>query len=173
MKIVGKLPKLSFKGSDVTVVRAQCSSAEPMDKVNVPIAENTEEAKENEILYLPVTQQNFNAILSGKKIVEHREIKESTAGKYLASTPSGNPLLNPDNTLQGELYYLNDYNNGNFPFIPLRYKQLRLVVGYAKNRDELLVNVKDIVVRAENIRDGFADWVIEYHLGDIVKIKNR
>ena len=73
----------------------------------------------------------------------------------------------------GEIYYLNDYNKGNFPFRPIQYKQLRLVVGYAKNRDELLVEVKDISVRAENIRGQFADWVIEYHLGKILDIRHK
>jgi hypothetical protein len=50
-------------------------------------------------------------------------------------------VLNPDVTQLDKEYFIDDYNNGNFPFVPKPYKYLYIAVGYAKERDDALVEV--------------------------------
>ena len=77
-------------------------------------------------------------------------------------------------TVEGETYFLNDYNNGKFPFVAKSIKRLKLVVGYNTNRDEALVEITGITFSAENIRAGkFATWRTEFHLGKIIEVKRK
>lgn len=132
-------------------------------------------------LYLPVKQVYFDAIIAGTKTSEYREIKEGlTANKYLIKDPETGYRLNPDVvTDTTRRYYVDDYVNGGFPFLPRQYKYLQLAVGYAKERDTALVEVVGYSFRPEMIRhdgDGiprFAFWTIEYHLGRVVRLHRK
>ena len=97
-------------------------------------------------LYLTIKQKYFDEIVAGTKKNEYRDIKDTTATRYLKTWREGR---------QRGLYY-NDalidvdpegdiciYNNGVYPFYPIDYKFLRLAVGYAKDRDEMVVEVVD------------------------------
>lgn len=137
-------------------------------------------AKQN-ILYLPIKRAFFDEIVSGVKGYEFREIKEGlTANKYLLrKEDKSGYVLNPDCTDSKREYFIDDYNGGKFPFLPRRYKYLYLAVGYAKDRDTALVEVKDISFEADMIRadrDGkpvYAFWVIVYHLGKVVELNRK
>ena len=102
--------------------------------MEAPTKENT--------LYLPIKQVYFDQIIQGTKKEEYREIKEGiTANRYLLKDDKGKYVLNPDVTQPDKEYFIDDYNNGNFPFVPKPYKYLYLAVGYAKERDTALVEV--------------------------------
>lgn len=140
--------------------------------MNVPNYSNT--------LYLPIKRVFFEDIVSGVKGCELREIKEGiTANKYLLRDSDKKYVLNPDCTSPERTYYIDDYNDGKFPFLPKPYKYLYLAVGYAKDRDTAIVEVKDISFEPQMIRydrDGkprYAFWVIVYHLGGVVELKRK
>lgn len=151
----------------------------------VPTAENT--------LYLPIKQKHFDDILKGTKTKEYREIKDTTALKYLASWSENG---------QRGLYYLDNkidydpdgdiciYNDGVYPYEPIDYKFLHLAVGYSKERDEAVVEVTDISFEVAKTKEGkearfdvagdefipneignFCIWQVVYHLGKVVEKK--
>lgn len=128
--------------------------------------------KEN-TLYLPIKQIYFDQIIAGTKKEEYREIKEGiTANKYLIKDSKTKYVLNPDATDPTKEYFVDDYNNGNFPFLPKQYKYLNLVVGYAKERDTAIVEITGYSFRADMIRVNlYAFWTITYHLGKIIEHK--
>ena len=138
------------------------------------------QTKEN-TLYLPIRQIYFDQIIEGTKTEEFREVKEGiTANRYLqkADNVSGY-ALNPDCTENGKQYFIDDYNGGNFPFLPKPIKYLDLAVGYAKERDTATVEVVGFSFKPEMIRcdrDGkpqFCFWVISFHLGKVVKLHRK
>lgn len=130
--------------------------------------------KEN-TLYLPIKQVYFDAIVAGTKLEEYREVKEGiTANRYLQKDASGKYALNPDVTDLSKEYFVDDYNNESFPFLPREYKYLALAVGYAKERDTATVEVTGISFKPEMIRANlYAFWTIVYHLGKIVEFKRK
>lgn len=129
--------------------------------------------KEN-TLYLPIKQVYFDEIIAGTKDKEYREIKDTTAGKYLIETEKGQYKLNEKVTHPDQQYYIDDYNNGKFPFVPRPYQYLHLAVGYSKERDTALVEVTDYSFEPEMIRNNlYAFWVIVYHLGKVVELKQK
>lgn len=137
--------------------------------MNVPNYSNT--------LYLPIKRVFFDDIVSGVKGCEFREVKEGiTANKYLLRDSGGKYLPNPECTETDKEYFIDDYNDGKFPFTPKQYKYLYLAVGYAKDRDTAIVEVKDISFEPQMIRydrEGkprYAFWVIVYHLGKVVEL---
>lgn len=137
----------------------------------------TQVTKEN-TLYLPIKQVYFDQIIAGTKKAEYREVKMGiTANRYLLKDGSGNYVLNPSCTEDDEEYYLDDYNNGQFPFLPKRYKYLHLAVGYNKVRDEALVEVTDITFEPTAVRGQgekkFTFWIIVYHLGKVVELERQ
>ncbi len=74
----------------------------------VPTKENT--------LYLPIKQIYFDEIIAGTKKEEYREVKEGmTANRYLIKDTKTKYALNPDVTDPNKEYFVDDYNNGNFP----------------------------------------------------------
>lgn len=81
---------------------------------------NEQPTKEN-TLYLPIKQVYFDQIIAGTKTEEFREIKDTTAKKYLLTAPDGKPLKNPEVTEPGKEYFIEDYNGGRFPFLPKPY----------------------------------------------------
>ena len=130
--------------------------------------------KEN-TLYLPIKQIYFDQIIAGTKKTESREIKEGiTANRYLIKDPKTKYVLNAAVTDPDKEYFIDDYNDGNFPFLPKKYKYLYLAVGYAKERDTALVEIVDYSFKPEMIRANmYAFWTIEYHLGKVVDVKRK
>ncbi len=130
--------------------------------------------KEN-TLYLPIKQIFFDQIMAGTKKEEYREIKEGiTANRYLIKDEKTKYLLNPNVIDQSKEYFIDDYNNGNFPFMPKEYQYLNLVVGYAKERDTAIVRVNGFSFKPEMIRANlYAFWVIVFHLGEVVDLKRK
>lgn len=144
------------------------------------------------ILMLPIKQVFFNAILNGEKKQETREIKDTTFKKYLACwTEDGESGIEYDDELISDedfAKYPNDpliYNNGVYPYFVREYDYLRLVAGYRKDRDTMLVRVKGAHVEQMKTKTGetvqydidaiqrtdgdFTFWQIVYELGDIVE----
>lgn len=129
----------------------------------------------------------------GLKKNEYREIKDTTATKYLEMWKEGGQrgLYFNDSLIDGDPEGdICIYNNGVYPYIPVDYKFMKLAVGYAKDRDEAIVEVVDITFEPMKLKDGsearfdevngefeanpngqFAFWMINYHLGEIVELK--
>lgn len=141
--------------------------------MDAPTKENT--------LYLPIKQVYFDQIVEGTKKVEYREIKEGiTANRYLIRDEATGYRLNPEVVPSPERqYYIDDYIDGRFPFLPREYKYLSLAVGYAKERDTCLVEVTGYSFEPHMVRcdrDGvprFAFWVLAYHLGRVVELHRK
>ncbi|MBR1526881.1 MAG: hypothetical protein IJ640_09535 [Prevotella sp.] len=135
-----------------------------------------QQTKEN-TLYLPIKQVYFDQIIKGTKTEEYREVKYGiTANRYLRKDNNGNYILNPSCTEDDKEYYVDDYNNGNFPFLPKPFKYLHLAVGYNKVRDEALVEVTDITFKAGRVLGNppaFAWWIAVFHLGRVVKLERQ
>lgn len=127
--------------------------------------------KEN-TLYLPIKQIYFDQIIAGTKKEEFREIKEGiTANRYLLKGSNGKYLINEEVADPNKEWYIDDYNNGNFPFIPKPYKYLSLAVGYAKERDTAIVEVDGFRFIPNMIRSNlYAFWQIAFHIGKIVEV---
>lgn len=135
--------------------------------METPTKENT--------LYLPIKQIYFDQIIAGTKTEEFREIKEGiTANRYLLKDENGKYTVNPGTTEPNKEYYIDDYNNGNFPFLPKPYKYLYLAVGYAKERDTALVEVTGYRFIPDRIRVNlYAFWQIAYQIGNIIEVHRK
>lgn len=78
------------------------------------------------ILTLILKQKYFDAIMAGRKVQEFREIRPSTIKKFVQ--------------LDSEGYDIEDeYGNA----LPVHYDAILFYVGYNKDRDSALVEVKD------------------------------
>ena len=121
------------------------------------------------VLNLIIKQVLFDKILSGEKTQEFREVKPTTIKKLLELDEDG--------------FEKEDENHNS---IPIKYDAIRFFVGYAKDRDSMLVEVKDsycemFVDEDDNLiiyEHGGQDWVAEqvvYNLGKILEtnIHNR
>ena len=154
--------------------------------------------KEN-TLALPIKQKFFNEIFEGTKTKEYREIKYTTFKKYLETeTVNGETrIVYFEELISDEEFdkYPNDpiiYNGGVYPYAPREYKFLRLFAGYKKDRDTLVVEIKDITFEVMKTTEGkivrfdidaveredgdFTFWQVVYHLGKVVESdikKNR
>ena len=133
---------------------------------------------DEDTLYLPSKQTYFDQIIAGTKKEEYREVKEGiTASRYLLKDGNGNLVLNPSCTEDDEEYYIDDYNNGQFPFLPKPIKFLHLAVGYNKVRDEALVEVTNITFETGRIlgkgAKKFAWWIAVFHLGNVVNLERQ
>lgn len=130
--------------------------------------------KEN-TLYLPIKQTYFDQIIAGTKKNEYREIKEGiTANRYLIKDEKTKYKLNLDVADPEKEYFIDDYNNGNFPFLPKPYKYLYLAVGYAKERDTALVEVTGFSFIPHLIRANlYAFWQIDFHLGKVIELHRK
>lgn len=155
------------------------------------MSENLKPNKQN-TLYMTIKQKYFDEIVAGTKKNEYREIKDTTATRYLQTWREGRERgLYYNDTLididpEGDICI---YNNGVYPYIPIDYKFLRLAVGYAKDRNEMVVEVVDITFEPMKLKDGtearfhelpsgemeanpkgsLAFWMINFHLGQIVE----
>lgn len=130
--------------------------------------------KEN-TLYLPIKQVYFDQIVSGEKKEEYREIKEGiTANRYLLKDGSGRYVVNSEVADPEREWYVDDYNNGHFPFMPRPYKYLALAVGYAKERDTAIVEVDGFRFIPNMIRGNmYAFWQIAFHIGRVVEVRRK
>lgn len=132
--------------------------------------------KEN-TLYLPIKQVYFDQIIAGTKKEEFREVKYGiTSSRYLQKDENGNFVLNPNVTERGKEYFVDDYNDGNFPFLPKPFKYLSLAVGYAKERDTAIVEVTDITFEPGRILGNppkYAWWIMVFHIGQIIEVYRK
>lgn len=136
---------------------------------------------EDIVLYLPIKQIYFDQIVARTKTAEHREIKEGlTANKYLIKDDLTGYKLNPEavDDLEGT-FFIDDYNDGKFPFLPREYKYLSLAVGYAKERDTAIVEVTGFSFTPHMIRNDregiprYAFWTINFHLGKVIELHRK
>lgn len=145
------------------------------NETDSPSFETEGPTKEN-TLYLPIKQVYFDQIIAGTKDKEYREIKEGiTANRYLlkADNESGY-ALNPDCTDPSKKYFIDDYNDGKFPFLPKPIKYLSLAVGYAKERDTALVEVTGFSFEPNMVRSElYAFWIIAFHLGRVIEVHRK
>lgn len=93
------------------------------------------------VLNLIIKQKYFDEILAGTKTEEYREVRPTTFKKYLRYEVNGKLYESLDDP---ELKPL----NGDFEFDVdiIKYDALRLYVGYNKDRDSMLVEVKDTFI---------------------------
>lgn len=150
--------------------------------------------KKENTLSIIINQDDFDAILTGTKKQELREIKETTFKKYLATWSEGEvtKLYFDEDKISGKEFGKHPsnpmvYNNGVYPYIPIPYKFIDFAVGYNKDRDSMLVAIEDIhfePMRGENGKEArfsddeekmrmddngeFCIWQIVYTLGKIV-----
>ena len=185
MQIVNALPILTFEGDKVIVEKstAEMPKEEKAKEVKIEVPKY----KENEYamvpegeapnsantLYLPIKQEFFDAIIKGTKKVEYREVKETTAKRYLYFDGK-KPRLNTEVTDPTLEYLLDDFNGGKFPFVPKQFKYLNLAVGYSKNRDTAIVEVEKITFAPVEVRAKmFCYWIEEFHIGRVVEVHRK
>lgn len=163
MEIVGKLPKLSFNGAEVSIdIAGRMSEVSDFAKKEMSIV------TEDNTLHLQVKQEEFYRIVVEEAASLVRPITESTAPRYLAVNAQGVPLYNKQNVKEGVRYYLNDYNAGKFPYALREYRYLKLVNGNAT----ALIAIRRINLQAENVKGNIAQWNVEFSLGEILKVEN-
>lgn len=97
------------------------------------------------VLNLIIKQKYFDEILSGKKTEEFREVRPTTFKKYLRYVVAGDEFDDIDK-LPDDLKYAEALEKEGFDVMPIDYDALRLYVGYNKDRDSMLVEVKGIVM---------------------------
>lgn len=163
MQIVGKLPKLSFNGAEVSIdVAGRMSGISDSAKRELAMA------TEDNTLYLQVKHDDFYHIVVEETKDLVRTITESTASRYLAVNEQGTPLYNKQNVEEGKRYYLNDYNGGKFPYVAREFRYIKLVNGNAS----ALIAINRINFKAEDIKGNLAEWSVQLTLGEIIKVEN-
>ncbi len=134
---------------------------------------NKQPTKEN-TLYLPIKQIYFDQIIAGTKKEEYREIKDTTAKKYLQTTAEGKFVQDPKVTEPNKQYHIEDYNNDRFPFLPKTYKYLALAVGYNSERDTALVEVTGTrFLHGRVFNNAITFWQIAFQIGNIVELHRK
>lgn len=90
------------------------------------------------VLQLIIKQKYFDEILAGTKTEEYREVRPTTFKKYLRYVVNDKTYDSLDDP---ELKHL----NGDFEFdVDIKkFDAIRFFVGYNKDRDSMLVEVKD------------------------------
>ena len=120
------------------------------------------------VLNLIIKQKYFDSILCGQKVQEFREVKPTTIKKLLQLDEEGYEIIDEHGNSQ-----------------PIKYDAIRFFVGYNKDRDSALVEVKNAyceifvdendnpieyeVLNPENGRTEY--WVAQqvvYNLGKII-----
>lgn len=104
-------------------------------------------------LQLIIKQKFFDQIVAGEKKQEFREIRPTTSKKYINYVCQGKEYSDPD-AIQDE---------GDVDVVPIKYDAIRFFVGYNKDRDSALVEVKGAVV--EFFVDENGDDIIYEHNG--------
>lgn len=139
-------------------------------------------------LYLPISQNYFNQLLSGERPKESRRVRATTYKKYLVRE-QGKLIYNAQ-IPHSEHCTIFDYNNGYFPFVPIDYKYLRLNVGYSKTGDNAIVSIKGITFdvkrdehgaimhyvytpehgMVEDTNGSNVFWYIYYEIGEFIEL---
>lgn len=120
------------------------------------------------VLNLIIKQRYFDSIMCGQKVQEFREVKPTTIKKLLQLDDDGYEIVDENENAQ-----------------PIKYDAIRFFVGYNKDRDSALVEVKNAyceifvdendnpieyeVLNPENGRTEY--WVAQqvvYNLGKII-----
>ena len=133
------------------------------------------------ILTLIIKQKWFDAILSGEKTVETREVRPKSLKKYasIKDLSTGKVYDNyPD------LFKNAQPNNKGFEFVPREYDAIQFWVGYETNRPGALVKIE----KAECVPYFYEDdgapiyeefegqnvqlLDVDYHLGDVLNKTN-
>ena len=83
------------------------------------------ETNNMKVLTLIIKQKYLDAILQGRKVQEFREIRPTNEKKYILFDEKGQPVLDENDCC-----------------VPIKYDAIRFYVGYQKNRDTALVEVK-------------------------------
>ena len=109
-------------------------------------------------LSLIIKREFFDKILSGEKTIEFREIRPTTASRYIY-------YINNDN---GQIVAPKDIKDapdtpGGYSYEPIKYDAIRLFVGYNKNRASAVVEVKDAQIY--EITDENNEVIIYEHEG--------
>lgn len=151
-------------------------------------------SKENS-LYLPIKQVYFDQIIAGTKTEEYRDILQTTYKKYLACDEEGNIYYNEEILTDEDMDWYDEEwfmacKDGKFPYYFRKdIKFLNLAVGYNKNRDTAIVEVKSITPRIHPDAEGkdyrfdfdgegrqvmdpngpFCLWQAVFHLGKVVE----
>ena len=103
------------------------------------------------ILNLIIKQRFFDEILAGTKPKEYREIRPTMSKKYVYYVCDGKAYDDPD--------ALPD--DGEVDVMPIEYDAIRFFVGYNKDRDSALVEVKGATIELFADENG-NDIVYEY-----------
>ncbi len=122
------------------------------------------------ILSLIIKQKFFDDIIAGIKRQEFREIRPTTAKKYINYRCQGKEYNNPDDLPEGS----------DVDVVPIKFDAIRFFVGYNKDRDNALVKVNDAIVEFfvdENGEDVVYEYngeeyvaaQVVYDLGDIIE----
>lgn len=115
------------------------------------------------VLTLIIKQKYFDLIMKGEKTQEFREIRPSTEKRYVQLDEDGYEKID---------------ENGNS--IPIEYDAIRFYVGYNKNRDSALVEVKgayteifvdenDEIIDYEYNGEYYIAQQIVYDLGEVLE----
>ncbi len=181
---VSSLPKLVFDGDSVIVEKnvnkeVDNNSTETVEHVSYRCEENEfvndgDEAPTAEnTLYLPIKQEYFDQIVARTKTIEYREVKSTTAKRYL-QYQGKKPMLNPSCTDPSLEFELDDFNGGKFPFLPKQYKYLFLAVGYNTKRDTAIVKVEKIEFAPVEVRAKmFCCWIEEFHISKVIEVQRK
>lgn len=100
---------------------------------------------DKKVLYLPIKQVYFDAIMQGRKVQEFREVRPTNYKRYCQLDEEG---------------YEKEDEYGNA--LPIEYDAIHFVVGYNPDRDEALVEVKDAYIEVFVDND---DKIITYEYG--------
>ena len=125
-----------FKIFDGTITKYTYNPAMKCLEKVINKAESTFNTSGFKVLTLRIKKGYFDEIMSGEKDIEYRELKQTTLNKYT---------------------YL-DENDGK-RYLKW-YDMLRLYVGYQKDAESAIVEVKDIT---------YKEGIVEYHLGKILE----
>lgn len=96
-------------------------------------------------LNLIIKQKYFDAILSGEKTEEYREVRPTTFKKYLKYVVDGQEFNSLDDVPDDE-HFNKVLDEEGFDVNPIDYDTIRFYVGYNKDRDSMLVEVKEIIL---------------------------
>ncbi len=142
-----------------------------------------------DVLHLTIGQEPFDEIVSGRKPVEFRDLKETTKSLYLDRDDRGRYLL-ADGVAEGN-YTVKSFNNGVMPFKMRKYKYMYIRTSHDFSGDQALLELdpnkfydldhspitdRDRIYDANNSRTQVernenCNWVIVYRISKVVAFK--
>lgn len=123
------------------------------------------------ILDLIIKKEYFDKIIKGEKTVEHREIRAKTAYRYIEYIDEAGNVYKKDTDVPEDV---------TVDVFPVQYDAIRFLVGYNKDRESALVEVKkaEIVIITDKQDNEviyeyqgreYVEAVMDYHLGRIIR----